>query len=590
MSKFLETTLNHLYKHPILWSFLAVLLISAFDASYYFLTEGKLFYIDTDCYTRALRILDWLRDFQWSEKIFPYANVPDGFVLHYTRINDVIWVILSLPFMLFEPLKDAVFHGGFLFSPLFLFLSLTAFYWGIKPYIVKFEKTSVSFALVFFITLLFCYKLVNIFDFFIPDHHAAMFCIFCFELAVFLRYLANPKENHSMIAGFVCGLGLWFSTSIEGMLITGVILIPLYLNWLYGIIKGKYLLSFNLGLFISITLSWLINPPYGGYEILDINRLSIIHVTLSALIFLSTLCLLKADNFSIFMKSVCITGCAFIVILLIFVLFGANTILTPVFSKELQQIFQPYITEMQPIYKTPLAYYHHIVSWILGIILVCYLLYQSKSQKIFSLNLALLIFLTIPLGMAAARFYPYYLAVFLYLNGFIVISWMFLSTKFQRYAYAIFFYLSANIFFLTSFHSITSLRKIPHTMEKIENLATDYNISPQFCWEAEIKALASPYHYNVRGLIDNHKLFFSSDENEIKKILEKHQIRYIYLPKTDLNDTTKSFRNDYFIEPEKNIDKLYGKIITGQKIYDWLKAVPTDLENHIIYKVRYDLF
>lgn len=588
MNTFFEKVINHLYKHQILWSFMAVFTISLFDAIYYFSSEGKLFYYDTDCYTRALRILDWIKDFQWAEKIFPYANVPDGFVLHFTRINDVIWVLLSLPFMLFEPLKDAVFHGGFLFSPFFLFLSLIAFFWGLKPYIIKYEKTPVAFALVFITTLLFCYKLVNIFDFFRPDHHAAMFCIFCFELAVLLRYLANPKENHWIAAGCVSGLGLWCSTAIEGMLITGIVLTVLYINWLYGIIKSRQLILFNLGLFICVTLAWLINPPYGGYQISDVNRLSVIHVTLSALIFLSTLCLLKADKFSIIVKLVCLSGCASIILLLTFILFGANTLLTPVFSKELQQIVSPYISEMQPVYKTALAYCY-IINLILGTGLVCYLLYQNKSRKIYALNMILLTVLTIPLGIAAVRFYPYYLAVFLYLNSFIIFSWMFLSTD-KKYAYAIFIYLTTNIFLLTSFQSVAHSQTIPPISEKIENLATDYNISPQFCWDLGIKTLASPYHYNVRGLIDNHKLFFSSDEDEIKEILQQHQIKYIYLPQTDLNDTGKSFRNDYYIEPEKNIDKFYGKIMTGKDIYDWLDVVPSDFKNGIIYKVRYELF
>ena len=590
MNNFFEKAINHLYKHRILWSFLAVFTVSLFDAIYYFLSEEKLFYVDTDCYTRALRIIDWLQHFQWAEKIFPYSNVPDGFVLHFTRINDMIWVALSLPFMLFEPLKEAIFHGGFFFSPLFLFLSLCAFFWGIQPYIIKFEKTAVSFALVFITTLLFCYKLTNIFDFFRPDHHSVMFFIFCFNIAVILRFLNNTKENYFLFAGSTCGLGFWFSSAIEGILSTAIILAILCFNWLYGTLKSKHLIAFNLGLFISITFAWLINPPYGGFSVLDNSRLSIIHVVLTALMLLAFISLKKADSTTPARKIIYLNGCGIIVILLIFMIFESDTLLKPIYHEKMHTIYLPYITEMQPIYKTPFAYYYQIISWILGILLVCYLLYQSKSQKIRHLNLALLTFFTIPLGFAAVRLYLYYIAVFLYLNGCIIFSWMALSSKFTKYRYAIFFYLAANVFFLTSFQSVSHPQKIPHVTEKIENLATDYNISPQFCWDLDVKTLATPYHTDETGLIDNHKLFFSSDEDEIKNILQQHQIKYIYLPKTEFNDNKTSYRSDYYIEPEKNTDKFYGKIMTGQQIYNWLEVVPTNLENSSIYKVKYDLF
>ena len=590
MSTFFEKAVNHLYTHQILWSFLAVLAISIIDVCHYFFTDGQLFYIDTDCYTRAIRIVDWLNDFKWHEKIYPYSNIPYGFALHFTRINDIIWVILSLPFMLFEPLKDAVFHGGMLFSPLFFFLSLTALFWGIKPYIGKLKKNSASFALVFVTTLLFCYRSLNIFDFCYPDHHSVMFCIFCFNIATILRFIDNNKENYFLPAGLTCGLGLWFSSAIEGMLVTSVVLAILGFNWLYGTLKSKHLILFSCGLFVSVTLAWLINPPYGGYGDLDISRLSIIHVVLTALMLLTLISLAKADNISTTLKIMCLCGCGIIVLLLLFMIFGAALLLKPLYSEEIHAIYLPYVADLKSIFHTSyLYYYNYIFSWVAGLLILGFLFY-SKFSKTCVLNLALLVLLTLPLGFTALRLYPYYLCVFLYLNGIIIFLLMHLSQKNMKYGFAVLTYLLLIVFFQASFKSDIHAIPTPDFNNDVDNLATDYKLSVHLTWKQGIKTLSYPYHTDEEGLIDNHRLFFTTDENEIKQLLQKHRINYVYLPQTEFNNGKVSYRSDYYIEPEKNIDKFYGKIMTGKNIYNWLEAVPSDLKNGTVYKVRFELF
>ena len=590
MSTFFEKAVNHLYTHQILWSFLAVLAISILDVCHYFFTDGQLFYIDTDCYTRAIRIVDWLNDFKWHEKIYPYSNIPYGFALHFTRINDIIWVILSLPFMLFEPLKDALFHGGMLFSPFFLFLSLIAFFWGIKPHIIKLKKNQTSFALIFVTTLLFCYRTLNIFDFFYPDHHSAMFCIFCFNIAIILRFIDNNKENYFLPAGLTCGLGLWFSSAIEGMLVTSVVLAILGFNWLYGTLKSKHLILFSCGLFVSVTLAWLINPPYDGYGDLDISRLSIIHVVLTALMLLTLISLAKADNISITLKIMCLCSCGIIVLLFLFMIFGADLLLKPLYPEEIHIIYLPYIADLKSVFYTSyLYYYNYIFSWIAGLLIIGFLFY-SKFSKLCVLNLALLVLFTLPLGFIALRFYPYYLCVFLYLNSIIILLLMHLSRKNTKYGLTVLTYLLLFVFFQASFKSDIHAIPTPDFNNDVDNLATDYKLSVHLTWKQGIKTLSYPYHTDEEGLIDNHRLFFTTDENEIKQLLQKHRINYVYLPKTEFNNGKVSYRSDYYIEPEKNIDKFYGKIMTGKKIYDWLEVVLSDLKNGTVYKVKIDKF
>lgn len=576
MNKFAGAMLKSLYNHYILWSFLIVVLYSLFDAAGYALSGTGLFYTDTDCYARALRITDWLNDFQWAEKIFPYSNVPDGFVLHFTRISDVIWVIFSLPFMAFEPLKEAIFHGGMLFSPLFLFLSLTCIFWGLRPYLPDFTKKQTIFALVFFTTIVFCCKLVNIFDFSRPDHHSVMFFILCYDIAVILRAAIYQQENHWYGAGFLTGLSLWIASAVEGLIIVGIVLAILCIQWIFGTFKSRCLMLFSLGLFSSTLLSWLINPPYGGYGITDTGRLSIVHVVLTALIFISFAFVNYIDPQSKLSKISISAFCTLISILLMFLIFGGLLILAPVYNETIKEIYLPYIEEMRP--TCPQYWRFYIISWLSGLLIVGYFLRYGKSKSSVSLTIVPLLLLVFPLGMSIYRFYQYYLAVFVFGSGFLVFELSYTWQHSKKAQILLFLYIVANLFAVTGFRAEPKNHQFPAISG---NVATDMFDAPKFSFEHSVKTIASPYHTDIEGLIDNYILFFSEDENEIKHILQKHQIEYIYLTKEE---------TEYYQNPKDNTDKLYGKIITGRDLYPWLEYIPTNIEKGALYKIRYDLF
>lgn len=574
MNKFFNTTLNHLYNHYILWSFLVVVLYNLFDATYYAVFGGGLFYTDTDCYTRALRVLDWLNDFQWGEKIFPYSNVPNGFVLHFTRVSDIIWVALSLPFMLFEPLKNAVFHGGMLFSPLFFALSLATIFWGLRPYLPNCSQKQKIYALTFFITVLLCAKLTNIFDFSRPDHHSAMFFIFCFNVAVILRATINPQENHWFSAGFIAGLSLWFATAAEGTFLLGLILLPLCIDWIFSPFNSHKLMLYGSGIMFATTIAWLINPPYEGLFFADNGRLSVIHVTMTALLFLCFFSFDKLKSQTKFGRlTVLMTECILSTLILIGI-FGIETLFKPMYPEQISSFLLQYVTEMQPLYRQ----YYLLFSLIAGLLIVGYLLYNKIKHNQNTTTLISLIILTLLICLIWVRFYQYYLVVFIYGSGILIFELSSLSQRDLTAKTMLFLYVVGNLFALTGFRSEPQNRRFP---EITGNVATDIFSAPQFSFDRNVKTIAAPYHTNIEGITDNNRLFFSDNEIEIKNIIQKHQINYIYLPQ----DVT-----DYYALPSQNTDKFYGKIITGQNLYPWLKSIQIHNKNGVLYKVEYDSF
>ena len=92
---------NSFWRHYIIWAFVLTAAVIGLNMELFWLYRHDFFYTDTDCWMRAMRITDWLQNFQWSETIFPWTNPPHGFVLHWTRACDVIWALLCLPFLPF---------------------------------------------------------------------------------------------------------------------------------------------------------------------------------------------------------------------------------------------------------------------------------------------------------------------------------------------------------------------------------------------------------------------------------------------------------------------------------------------------------
>ena len=94
------------------------------------------------------------------------------------------------------------------------------------------------------------------------------------------------------------------------------------------------------------------------------------------------------------------------------------------------------------------------------------------------------------------------------------------------------------------------------------SVVTDAFITPYIIWYAEKPTIASTYHRNMAGIIDNHKILFSTDKDEVIKLIRKHQVGSIYLP--------YNIDSKYYAEPKKNCDRLYGQIMKCGNYPDWL--------------------
>ena len=560
-----------IWQHYILWIFAFTLIYTLSYIFFFKADTGTLFYTDTDPYTRALRIIDWLQDFQWSEKIFPYGNPLHGFVLHFTRICDIIWLILSLPFMLFMPLKEAIFYGGMLFSPLFTALSITTLFWAIRPYLPQTEKRNCIFAICIILTLIIFNKLEDCFDFCRPDHHSLMAFIFSFNLAAVMR--SHLKDNFAAIgtAGILAGCGIWASSAPEGLFVAAIFLAVLCINWIFFAKSLKYPLYYSMALFMTVTMAWLINPPYGGYAVISNSRLSIMHCVLCALIFLSfvLIYLLKPENKT--QKTVALIATAVLSSVVMFIVFGAQRILAPLYDDFIRQNFISVVAEMKPLYSEQNIFRLPIVVFGDIVMIIWLLRYRLKSAWL--ADSAAICLPTTIACLLAVRMQLYFICWFAFINAITIATLIYMSARSKLHARAATAYLLLIIFYLYSFYYS------PRPKDKLPDhgvVFSDLFMMPQYIFDGGLDALGMPYHSNIEGLHDYYTALYTNDEQELKVILQKHNVSAIYI--------TSHWR-EKFADSATLIPPLYQKILGDKQHYSWLRD-----DGDGLYSIDYQKF
>jgi len=566
--KFSDTFFSSLCEHYILWSFAVTVIYTLCCAVILFMMAGKLFYGDTDGYTRALRIIDWLKDFQWQEKLFPYSNFPDGDILHFTRINDLIWAILSLPLLYFYPLKEAVFYGGMFFNPLFLFGSVIVVCRGILPFLNG-RNLQKSFAFAYILNWLFLCKITAVFDFNRPDHHSLMFFLFCLNISLLLQYLQHPKKWQLIAAGIAAAAGIWASSAVEGLLIVCVILLCLCYLRFYKNAPLSSALNYTAGLFAGIFFAFLINPPYGGYFVYDNTRLSLIHVILTGLLFISFFLLSRFHSRRVKRGLFALVLAASASLLILFACFGGNLI-APVYDTDTRELLIPYILEMKP------AGFNEIALCLLTGFLAFRQLRHSReafSCCLFTVS----VFYLFP-ALLIMRFSYYELPPLLYLN-FLFITGLFNRGE-KKHLITVFCYFAGCIFFLASFH-----QKEPETADYPPLrgcVLTDIFDAPRLMFEKNVCSVGTPYHTNGAAIKDTYEILFSSDRNFSRNLLLKHKVRFIYFPKSS------GFIEAWNKTAQRSDTPNIYNIITGKQpnLYPWLKKISTHDDKFYLYEVK----
>ena len=357
-------------------------------------------FVETDNYTHALRLMDFIQSGSWNEILYRHDNCPFGQNLHFTRIMDMFLYVMTLPFLPFMELKRAILFGGFLYNPVMACLSAVALIWAGRAFLSPLSRAcTVCF---YFITPF----IASLYTAGRPDHHVLLNLLLIIIVGCLIYGAKTQKIAYYKTAGLFAGLSIWATP--EGFLAELFLLAGMVTAWLARCQNIRQIRLFNQFCFICTALCLSVNPPPEGFFHPDNGRLSILIAVILGLASLSFYAEEKFEKkryvrsfwaragslllLSLFSLSICLF------------LFGWNSLFSPPISKELYEIWGSEIGELKSDYSGSLLNSNMMIFFDAGILgCVAFFMTSFRIKKIlFTIIIPLFCFAL--LGGVARRF------------------------------------------------------------------------------------------------------------------------------------------------------------------------------------------
>jgi hypothetical protein len=246
--------------------------------------------VDTDDYMRLVRVAHLWQSGAWFDATIPRIGPPDGLALHWTRPMDILLLAgagLASPFLGFQA---ALFWWGALVSPVLMVVSVCAIVWAAAPFVARSGLPLVAF--------IFVAQPGDLSRFMVgrPDHHGLLLLLFILSLGFALRVLSNPERKVDAIAaGLMGALAMWIS--IESLVAVAATVATFGLCWVLGERRLlRPLAVYSAALCVGLGLALLVERGPAGLLIVEIDKISILHLVLLALNAVSWWLLLAAEK------------------------------------------------------------------------------------------------------------------------------------------------------------------------------------------------------------------------------------------------------------------------------------------------------
>jgi asparagine N-glycosylation enzyme membrane subunit Stt3 len=235
--------------------------------------------VDPDCYVRLMRIERLVTTGAWWDGLMPLLNAPQGLVMHWTRLFDLVVLAFSLPLLPFMDLHQALFWGGALTSPLLQVPAAMLIAWAGRAYV---GGRGSLLAVVLFLVQPGIYGVYQVGR---ADHHCLLLTLAVAVLALLLTWAhrCGVARHLPLLAGIAAAAGLWVGT--EALMTIAVAGGSLALGWLLGRRDAAAALwHFALGLLLASVLALLLERPPAEWTAVELDRLSLVHGVLVILL------------------------------------------------------------------------------------------------------------------------------------------------------------------------------------------------------------------------------------------------------------------------------------------------------------------
>ncbi|MDD3288244.1 MAG: hypothetical protein PHX43_04470 [Alphaproteobacteria bacterium] len=577
---------------------------------------------DTDDYSYLNQTLDWLQGQSWFDNIQHRLAPPDGVAIHFTRIIQIPIAVLILLFKLTGiPWTGAATLAAVVWPPLLLAAFLISLRWAAALFLPREWTRITSYISLFCISLLFLFLPGHL------DHHGveAILVILAFGSAV--RMIQHPDcVKWGVWTGFLLALALAIALEVLPWLLVISSFIGMWLM-IKGRIAARAGMTFGLTLYLASAFFLAIyKRPEAWFEA-DILSYSIVYVILTACI---AICCVGVALIGRAWLRYFVGTTLSLVLAAVFFLNFPDLISGPygAMDKELAELFFGNISEAAALIESHSAEFI-IVSMLFPLLALgagLVFLYKSKGNDCWLWSLSVYL-----LGGALILAVFYQVRLFAYAQLFSIIPLAVLlhrgwSAVGERYRGRSRFWAEIALVLLVGplpmvfipamfdgrpfntgigmfpvqrqynkceMHVLESvLRSHKYYGDKSLVIMNMIDTGPELIFRSAHKAIAAPYHSNVRGNKDSLRFFSTKNPEEAEEIARRNNASLIvmcrYIPEMYLNDrkpgaVTIGADGKINLSPDSSMAE---KLIYHQNP-EWLKEVDIPLlRNYMVFEVK----
>ncbi len=537
-------------------------------------------FADGDSYLRLLRVERLFETGNWFDISIPEANAPYGTTVHWTRLFDVILLIIAVPLMPFLGSVTAIYSAGMIISPILHVLMAGSLMWALRPLM---NERGTIFAGAVSVTQ------AGILVFAIAgraDHHMMFVLLASLAIGYFIRgYINHSNQRSGVYLGIVLACGIWVGP--EFLVFTLMIMGVGGLSWIVekGDVKSR-LARFNLdaaaGLFAGLILALFIERGMWDFALVEYDRLSIVHMTFAGL---ATIFWWLAKNISTPSKQIIYTIISALVFSGFMFLLYPKILGNPV--NDLDPAIQPIfamVSEYQNIEGFPrsLIYFGSAVlclpwmlwrlkqswknptQWAWILLGLCFIVYVSFAVSWLRWALYAALFMSIILGDLISflddwitknktfprRVFLKFLLIFGLSVGPLIMGASLLHVSKTDDELIADKTNTCPVEELTKF-----LNKSPH-YQTPKIIVTSANFGPEIIYRTTHKVLATVHHRSVSGILDGYSILNGAEDQAIIAIIQERLVDLIILCPGTGNDR-------YFLRGDKP-NSLYKRLQEGQ--------------------------